>query len=317
MEKIGDYVNTMSGGRFDLTVFPGDAIVPITEQFDACEAGALDAILMSPANQRNRYGPVTQLFDEQPGGLTSPQHLAWQYLGNQEGLKLLRELYSDADVHIVGDMSATGPEIEMWANKKMLTVDDYKGLKVRTGGGWGEILKDFDAAVVSMSGAEIYGALQRGVIDALEYGTPSVDVDMGFYEIAKYLHYPGIHSPGAGSPMLAVNKQRWEELPEDMQLMITKCCISQAYEDLFTGQMKDGAALEFYVSKGIELVELSDEIQMGLVELTDKLNDEYAAQDAFYAKVLASQRALVAEQGKGSMMIADFARIRSLIEQSK
>jgi len=312
MQEIGDKIKAWTGGAFELKVFPGDAIVPIAGQFDAMTSGGLDALLESPANQRDRFGAIVQLFDEFPGGLSSPEHLAWQYLGKQDGLTLIRQLYKDTNVWIVGNMSATGPEMEYWGNKKINTIADYKGLKMRTGGGWAEALKGFGTSIVSMAGSEIYGAMQRGVIDAFEYGTPASDTNMGWWEVAKYAAYPGIHSPGAGSPMLYVNKNKWNELTPAIQQMLTDLSRETAYRDFYNEIMNDGAAVDFYKSKGMEVYMLPEPVQAALVQATDKLNDDYAAKDPFYKQVLDSQRALSAKFAAGNGMVANFGKLRQM-----
>ena len=39
--------------------------------------------------------------------------------------------------------------------------------------------------------------IERGVIDATEWSSPSVNVPSGFHKIAKYVIMPGVHQPGA------------------------------------------------------------------------------------------------------------------------
>ena len=39
--------------------------------------------------------------------------------------------------------------------------------------------------------------LERGAIDATEWGTMYENISMGFHKIAKYIIYPGVHQPTA------------------------------------------------------------------------------------------------------------------------
>ena len=48
---------------------------------------------------------------------------------------------------------------------------DLKGLKLRTAGAWLAISKGLGAAPVTMPGGEVYATLERGAIDATEWGT--------------------------------------------------------------------------------------------------------------------------------------------------
>ena len=46
----------------------------------------------------------------------------------------------------------------------------------------------------------MYTSLERGTIDATEWGTLSINVPMGLHKIAKYIIIPGVHQPtGVGN----------------------------------------------------------------------------------------------------------------------
>jgi TRAP-type mannitol/chloroaromatic compound transport system substrate-binding protein len=66
-------------------------------------------------------------------------------------------------------------------------------------------------SVVTLPGGEIVPALERGVIDAAEYSDPSSDMSMGFQDVKKFYHLPGIHQP-TGMMEVLINKKRWDEL---------------------------------------------------------------------------------------------------------
>ena len=44
---------------------------------------------------------------------------------------------------------------------------------------------------------------------------------MGFYQVAKYYYYPGWHEPGGVLEMI-INKDKFSELPSDLQEIIAK-----------------------------------------------------------------------------------------------
>ena len=47
---------------------------------------------------------------------------------------------------------------------------------------------------------DIYPALERGVIDATEFGMPTIDIKLGFYQVAKHNYYPGWQAEVDGEP---------------------------------------------------------------------------------------------------------------------
>ena len=62
-------------------------------------------------------------------------------------------------------------EAFLHSRKPVRTMEDLKGLKLRTAGAWLEISKSLGAASVTTPGPETYPMLERGAIDATEWGT--------------------------------------------------------------------------------------------------------------------------------------------------
>ena len=77
-----------------------------------------------------------------------------------------------------------------------------------------------------MPGADIYPALERGVIDATEYSMPENDIKYGFYQIAKNNYFPGWHQQSSVSEFL-MNKTKFEGLSEAYQEMIRQAAFAQ------------------------------------------------------------------------------------------
>jgi len=312
MVAMCNRITEMSGGRMQFETFASGGIVPAYEELDATVSGTLDAHCGGLSEHRDKFGPVVDLLCQYPGGPTVLQLLAWFYEGDQAGLQFERELYSDLNVHVIGPSTTAGPEDEMWSNRKITSIEDYKGLKIRTYGEWGNVLASFGASVVTMSGSELYPAMERKVIDALEYSTPANDMTMHFYEIADYLHYPGIHSPGVTGSHMWVNQDRWNELPDDLKHIVEYAAQHQAYKGYYTDLYKSGEALQFYEDYGVELVKLPDEVQKAIIDKTDEIWAETSAEDAFFGEVLASQKAVIEQLGASTLMEPNVVAIRAM-----
>jgi TRAP-type mannitol/chloroaromatic compound transport system substrate-binding protein len=69
----------------------------------------------------------------------------------------------------------------------------------------GEVLSKLGVVVTNIAPGELYTALERGTIDALEWVGPSLDLNMGFQKIAPY-YYTGWHEP-ATELQFMVNKE--------------------------------------------------------------------------------------------------------------
>ena len=70
-----------------------------------------------------------------------------------------------------------------------------------------------------LAAAEIFQALERGVIDATEFSMPAMDIKLGFHQVAKFNYFPGWHQQVSVSEIL-MNKAAWDELSGPDKAMI-------------------------------------------------------------------------------------------------
>jgi TRAP-type mannitol/chloroaromatic compound transport system substrate-binding protein len=82
-----------------------------------------------------------------------------------------------------------------------------------------EILNRMGATAVNIPGGEVMSSFQSGVVDAVEWGGPWMDLAFGFPKIAKLCYGPGIHSPGSMNEVL-INKKLYKDLPNDLKEII-------------------------------------------------------------------------------------------------
>jgi TRAP-type mannitol/chloroaromatic compound transport system substrate-binding protein len=279
-------VAEMSGGRLQITTYPGGAIMGALEVFDAVHAGTVQAAHASSGYWIGKE-PASPLFASIPMGYTATPYLAWFYEG--DGLKLMEEMYAKYDFGFVGPCGIIPPENFAWSHQPITKLEDFKGLKFRTFGFWGEILSDIGASVVTLPGAEVYPSLQRKVLDAAEYSLPNIDRDLGFQEICKYLAVPGIHQPSTILD-LYVNKKAWNELTPSLQAILKYACQVTSMRTLTRSIWLDGPALLEFQKYGTEINYLDPEVQKQLAKIAADFFDKKAEEDPFFAKVLKSQR---------------------------
>jgi TRAP-type mannitol/chloroaromatic compound transport system substrate-binding protein len=74
-----------------------------------------------------------------------------------------------------------------------------------------------------LGGADIYPALERGVIDGAEWVGPYDDEKLGFQRVAQYYYFPGWWEPGPSITML-VNQRAWEGLPPQFKAALETAC---------------------------------------------------------------------------------------------
>ena len=151
-------------------------------------------------------------------------------------------------------------EAFLHSRKPVRTMEDLKGLKLRTAGAWLEISKSLGAASVTTPGPETYPMLERGAIDATEWGTLYENISMGFHKIAKYVIIPGVHQPSAPFE-LCVNKAAWGKLSDRDKKIVEFAAKQVTLESWMRVGAEDAKALKFFREQGNEIIELSPEVQ--------------------------------------------------------
>jgi TRAP-type mannitol/chloroaromatic compound transport system substrate-binding protein len=191
-ERLAKVVEETSGGRFRIEVFPGGQIMPPFACFDATSQGTIEAFYASSYYWTAKE-PALEWFSTVPFGMNPEGIAAWYYQG--DGLKLWEEAYGAFNL-VPRPGPGAAPQMAGWFRKKITTIGDYKGLKMRIGTGLGgKVIARAGGAAVLTPAAEIYAALERGVIDAAEWVGPHDDMKLGLHKTARYYYYPGWHVP--------------------------------------------------------------------------------------------------------------------------
>lgn len=286
-DKFAEDVRVMSNGRMQIQVFAGGELVPALQTFDAVSQGSVELGLGSPYYWAGKI-PAAQFFSTVPFGMTARGMHAWVNHGG--GLELWRELYKPFNV-IPFPMGNSGVQMGGWFNKKIESLDDLKGLRMRIPGLGGKVLKMAGGNPVLMAGGEIYTALERGIIDATEWVGPFHDMRLGLNRAAKYYYYPGWHEPGTEFELL-VNMQQWQQLPDDLKKIIETAASSTSEWVYSAMEYYNSEALqELRTKPNIEILEFPDEVLKGLKGLTATMLEEEAAGNQDFKRVYESYNA--------------------------
>lgn len=287
-EEFANIIEQMTGGRVVIKLSPGGAIVPSKEVLEAVSSGILDMGFTWAGWWIGKF-PASVLFGNSfPNGLQTQEMLSWIYHGG--GLELWNEMYAGHNLVVLPPYGMLGSENFCWSRKPIDSLADFKGLKFRTVGIWGKALERLGARVVSLPGGEVYPALERGVIDAAEFGTPAIDRKLGFQEICKYLKVGGIHEPCAPLETL-VNAKSWARLPDDLKDQVRKALQVSCFRAINRAMKEDAEAMNFFLNyPGLNVSKISDDMIAGIIEIGEEELDAYAAEDEFFARVLKSQR---------------------------
>ena len=205
-------IERMSGGKFEVKFFEPGALIPPLECFDAVSKGSIESCWTTPGYHTGKY-PSLAFFTTVPFGPNIGEFLAWKWFGG--GNKLRDEIYAKHDLVAV-DCFCIGPETSGWFRKEIGSVDELKGLKMRFFGLGAQVMQKLGVSTQLLAAADIYQALERGVIDATEFSMPAMDIKLGFHQIAKFNYFPGWHQQVSCSEFL-MNKKAYDALPDALQ----------------------------------------------------------------------------------------------------
>jgi len=279
-------VEAASNGRLIITPHPEGEIVPRNDVTPAVADGVVDIITVNPAMDMGRIGPATYMLTASglPAGPSTIECLAWLYQGG--GIEQINAAYKDY-AYCVG-ASAGAAELFCHSKKPLSNAAAFKGLKFRTMGMWAEVLGQYGTAVTTVAGGELYSSVERGVLDAFEFGPPSTNWVYGFHEICEYIGLPGIQSPGYTKPVL-VNQEFFDELPADLQALLKHECMALSLDSYNLVAYDDSKAMQMYKDYGTKIFYVEDDFQKDIAKRTRELCVGYAAEDALFKQAWDSQ----------------------------
>ena len=280
-ERFAKRVEEATNGRIRIKVFAGGELVPPLNTFDAVSSGTVE-VGGGAAYYWAGKSPAAQWFTAVPFGLNAQGINAWFYSGG--GLDLWEEVYAPFNL-VPRPLGNTGVQMGGWFRKRMRSIRDFKGLKMRIPGLGGKVISKAGGTVVLLPGGEIFTSLERGVIDATEWVGPMHDLRMGFYKAAKYYYYPGWHEPGTCLEVM-FNKRMYDSLPKDLQTILDAVAMETNLMSLSQFEAGNGAALQELITKHkVNLVRFPEKMLNSLRKLAKETLEEEAAKDRISTKV--------------------------------
>lgn len=292
-EKLLQNIKVMTDGRLEITPFPAGSIVTVSDALDAVRNNVMQAMWMGPiyfSGKNPAFAAIGELSMawEDPGELDT-------FMQKGGGMELLRELYKPFGVYSVGSIIYG---MESYPSKKPLRkVEDFKGLKIRVPQGMeAEILTRIGAAVIVLPGTEVYSALDKGVIEATNWGTPSMNDKLGYHKIAPYFTYPGWHSMPVGD--FSVREAEWNKLPADIKLILETSIRRFTWDLTQQTLMEDLEVVRQAKSKGATPIAWSSEEKYKMRVQSRKVWDDWKKKNPQTRKVIDAQEAFLKLLGR-------------------
>ncbi|WP_375723534.1 TRAP transporter substrate-binding protein [Arcobacter sp. KX21116] len=275
----------MSNGRLQIRVDAANKHKAPFGVFDMVKAGQYD--IGHSASYYWKGKDINLLpFTSMPFGLTAPEQYAWFYYGG--GLELMQKAYSKYGMYSFPGGN-TGVQMGGWFRKEIKSLDDLKGLKMRIPGFAGEVMAKLGVEVTNIAPAELFMALERNSIDALEWVGPSMDIKMGFHKVAPY-YYTGWHEP-ASEMQFMVNKDSFNKLPKDLQKILVVAMRVAAYDMYIQDYDLNATAWQEMKKEypNIQVKTLPKDVMDALKKANKELRVDLSAKNPLLKEILDSQ----------------------------
>ncbi|MEO0915711.1 MAG: TRAP transporter substrate-binding protein [Pseudomonadota bacterium] len=270
--------NKIAGDRMQIELFFADQLVPTGELFQAMQRGTIDAV-QSDDDSMASPTEVTVFGGYFPFG--SRYSLDVPVLFNQYGLKeIWEEEYAKVGVKHI---SAGAWDPCHFATKDPInSLEDLKGKRVFTFPTAGRFLSQFGVVPVTLPWEDIEVAVQTGELDGIAWSGITEDYTVGWADVTNYFLTNNIS--GAWIGHFFANMERWNELPEDLQALLTVCMEQSHY---YRQHWYWGGEADLRVNgTKMQLTSIPDE-EWAQVEAAAKVFwDEIAAESETKAKVV-------------------------------
>jgi TRAP-type mannitol/chloroaromatic compound transport system substrate-binding protein len=222
-ERVAERIAALSGGRLQIAVSAAGEVVPAFEVLDAVGGGVAEIGHTASFYWQGKT-PAAAYFTTVPFGLTPNEHVAWVDAGG--GQALWDELYKPFGVKpFMG--GNTGVCMGGWFRREIKSLDDVKGLKIRSLGLGGEVYRRLGATPQTTPPGEILTSLQSGVLDAAEFVGPGSDIALGLYRVAPSYYGPGFNKPN-GTGECIVSLKAWDALDGELKAIVAHACATEA-----------------------------------------------------------------------------------------
>ena len=286
-----DDVQVMSNGQLEIEMFYSSSVVKSVETFDAAATGILDGDMTGGGYQTGK-DPAFQFVGDIMGGYDTPyQQHAWFFNGGEE---VAQKLYNKYDMELIG-WWIYGQE-SLASGTPIAGPEDLKNWKFRSPPGLEtKIFENLGAKPVVMDFTEIFTALETGLIDGADASGLANNVGLGLYDLVKHTNYPGFHS--MPSDHLAINKQKWDELPEHLQRIMKVAMQKLAFQTAITFEIKNAEAAADLVEQGVTLYDWSQEDRNAFRAAAQEAWTDFAAGSEEAEALVESHKAFLQQLG--------------------
>ncbi len=245
-QKLADEIKTKTNGQVEITVYPVGTLTAPDKIYDSVVKGIADIGMVPPLWVAGRF-PLSEIM-ELPSDIPS----AWV------SMKVYTDLYKKFqfkefdDVHVLY-LHGPGRNVITTKNVPVKNVEDLKGLKLRSSGGYIDLLKEWGAVPRAMPMSEAYESLSKGVVDG-SFAVPETLSGFKLADPVKYLIIPPVST--SSCQCVVMNKQKWNAFPDNIKKVLADVTNEMAEKHSYVWMYYDKAGIDYFKSlgKGREII---------------------------------------------------------------
>lgn len=279
---VAEQLKTVSEGKVKMKVYEPGKLVSPKEILDAVSSGKVNSGYATAGYWQGKL-PAAALFSAVPFGPEAGEYMAWLYYGN--GMNLYQEMYDQGGYNVkVVPCAIISPETSGWFAKPIEKPEDLKGLNMRFFGLGASVMEKLGVGTVQLPGGEIFGALEKGAIDASEFSQPAIDQRLGFHKIVKYNYFPGWHQQATVFELL-INKDTWGKMSKGQQALVETTCKASMTNSIAEGEAMQFPVMEKAKENGVQIRYWNETMLTTFKNTWDEVVAEKTAADPFFKKV--------------------------------
>lgn len=293
LETVLGYIEEESNGQIHFDYQPGGSLFGASETIDAVKDGSADICWMTTGTYGGRF-PYSEFINLVGNGINSAQ-MGSAVLNTM--YKEIPEVAKEYEGWHVLALHGTSLSPISTANKKIETVNDLKGLRLRVAGAIPTIyVNAIGATAVALPTSEVYDNLSKNALDGMCNDWHNIDC-FRLYEPIKYCMDVSLNMTASG---VFMNQGRYDALPDDLKALFDKYFNSYYASDMagywwdscryWVGdEMKDNNVEIYAPSAEVEEHLFSDEVmektKQGYIDfLVEKAKISADDAQAFYDK---------------------------------
>jgi TRAP-type mannitol/chloroaromatic compound transport system substrate-binding protein len=177
----------------------------------------------------------------------------------------------------------------------------------------GEVFAEVGVNPTNIPPGELYTALERNTIDAVEWVGPALDLRLGFQQIADY-YYTGWHEPATELQFL-INQDVWESLPSDLQEILRVAMRTASYDMLTQSVHANSEAWASIRDEypNVQIKTFPNDIFQAMVDANEKVLQEYSEGNELGQRIAESQQQYL-EKARAYTNISERAYLNTMGE---